>query len=216
MTLSGTGELTVSWGVLEGVRGAQGRPASPSGSEVIPLLVEVRVQSLGLDQTTNTPVVLLQEMGGSRVLPIWIGPSEARAIAMQLADMKFARPLTHDLFCSLLKGVGARIRRVVVTRVEDSTYYAELVVEKDGEVVSIDARPSDSIAVALRVGAQVFVQEDLLDVASVEIKQAEELHEGTVPPGPGPSEEGEKFMGPEELQEYLRKLNPEDFGRFTP
>jgi bifunctional DNase/RNase len=178
------------------------------------VLVEVRVQSLALDRSTNTPVVILQELGGERVLPIWIGPGEASAIAMQLADMEFSRPLTHDLLCSVLKGLGGAVQKVIITRVESSTYYAELIVRRNGEVFSLDARPSDSIAVALRVEARIFAQDDLLEEATIEIaddEAAAEVSFGTQQPEPE-----QQAMGPEELKEHLRRLNPEDFGRFTP
>ncbi len=174
------------------------------------MLVEVKVQSLALDRTTNTPVVILQELGGERVLPIWIGPGEASAIAMQLADMEFARPLTHDLLCSVMKGLGGSLQKVIITRVESSTYYAEMIVRRNGEVFSLDARPSDSIAVALRVAARIFAQDDLLEEAAIEIQE-----EGSsTSEGKGSSQH--ESMGPEELEEHLRKLDPEDFGRFTP
>jgi uncharacterized protein len=176
------------------------------------VLVEVKVQSLALDRTTNTPVVILQEINGGRVLPIWIGPSEASAIAMQLADMEFSRPLTHDLLCSVLKGLGGNLQKVIITKVESSTYYAELIVRRNGEVFSLDARPSDSIAVALRTEARIFAQDSLLEEATIEIAE-EETSGSFEAKGEGPATEG---MGPEELKEHLRKLDPEDFGRFTP
>jgi uncharacterized protein len=176
------------------------------------VLVEVRVQSLGLDRSSDTPVVILQELEGDRVLPIWIGPSEASAIAMQLADMEFARPLTHDLVVSVLKGLGGTVQKVMITRVEKSTYYAELVLQRNGEVISLDARPSDSIAVALRVHARIFARDDLLQHNTIQIAEDESAET--------PREEAEEgfteAMDPEELKEHLRKLNPEDFGRFTP
>ena len=176
------------------------------------MLVEVKVQSLALDRTTNSPVVILQELDGGRVLPIWIGPSEASAIAMQLADMEFSRPLTHDLLCSVLKGLGGALQKVIITKVESSTYYAEMIVRRNGEVFSLDARPSDSIAVALRTEARIFAQDSLLEEATIEI--AEEESSGSFEPkAEGQSTEG---MGPEELKEHLRRLDPEDFGRFTP
>lgn len=178
------------------------------------MLVEVRVQSLGLDRSTNTPVVILEEVDGERVLPIWIGPGEASAIAMRLAEMEFARPLTHDLLVAVLKGLGGAVQKVIITRVEKSTYYAELIVQRNGEVFSLDARPSDSIAVALRAGARIYAQEELLERASVEITE----DESTSPIEPGTLQEIDisEVMGPEELKEHLRRLNPEDFGRFTP
>jgi len=181
------------------------------------VLVEVRVQSLGLDRSSDTPVVILQELGGDRVLPIWIGPSEASAIAMHLADMEFARPLTHDLVVSVLKGLGGTVQKVIITRVEKNTYYAELILQRNGEVISLDARPSDSIAVALRVDARIFAQEDLLQQNSIQIADDESTEASQEQ---GSSKEGMGFqvplMGPEELKEHLRRLNPEDFGRFTP
>jgi bifunctional DNase/RNase len=183
------------------------------------VLVEVRVQSLALDRTTNTPVVILQEIGGERVLPIWIGPGEASAIAMQLADMEFSRPLTHDLLCAVLKGLGGDLQKVIITRVESSTYYAEMIVRRNGEVFSLDARPSDSIAVALRVSARIFAQDDLLEEAAIEIADEESSTGAALGGALGEEKTStptQEAMGPEELEEHLRKLNPEDFGRFTP
>ena len=177
------------------------------------MLVEVRVQSLGLDRSSNTPVVILEEVGGERVLPIWIGPGEASAIAMELADMEFSRPLTHDLLVSVLNGLGGSLRKVIITRVEQNTYYADLIIHRNGEVISVDARPSDSIAVALRVDARIFAQDDLLERASIEIAEDGTTTEEEEGPGrESPSDQ----MDPDELKEYLRRLNPEDFGRFTP
>lgn len=169
---------------------------------------EVRVQSLGLDRTSNTPVVILQEKEGTRVLPIWIGPSEASSIAMELAGMKFSRPLTHDLFTSLIKGLGGELRRVQITRVVENTYFAELLIQRGGEVFSIDARPSDSIAIALRVGATIFTSDELLEETPVEIVDTD-YHAEEEPLQ-------QKGLRAEELQDYLRRLNPEDFGRFRP
>jgi len=177
------------------------------------VLVEVKVQSLGLDRASNTPVLILQEVEGERVLPIWIGPGEASAIAMQLAEMKFSRPLTHDLLVSVVSGMGGNLDRVVITRVADSTYFAELVIRRPEDVISVDARPSDSIAVALRADARIFAEDDLLEIAAIEI--SDEGASSTGPQTEGP-EEGAPFLNAEELEEYLRRLNPEDFGRFTP
>lgn len=172
------------------------------------MLVEVRVQSLGLDRSSNTPVVILEEVGGDRVLPIWIGPGEASAIAMQLADMKFSRPLTHDLLVSLMGGLGGALNRVLITRVQDNTYFAEMVIHRNGDVISVDARPSDSIAVALRVRARIFASDELLERTRVEVADEEPTFRG--------GEGGSAGITPEELKEYLRRMNPEDFGRFSP
>ncbi|HSR42895.1 MAG TPA: bifunctional nuclease family protein [Longimicrobiales bacterium] len=179
----------------------------------------MKVKSLGLDRASNTPVVILQEAEGTRVLPIWIGPGEASAIAMQLADMKFSRPLTHDLLVSVLGGMGGDLERAVITRVVENTYYAELIIHRDGEVITVDARPSDSIAVALRMDADIYAHESLLDRASIEVAEDESLtealgtEEAELEEGEGEDSPG---MKADELKEYLRKLNPEDFGRFSP
>ena len=115
------------------------------------MLIEVKVQSLGLDRSTSDPVVILKEADGPRVLPIWIGPGEASAIAIRLAGMEFPRPLTHDLLSNILAGLGGELRRVLITRMDNDTYFAELIIHRNGEVFSVDARPSDSIAFALRL-----------------------------------------------------------------
>jgi hypothetical protein len=177
-------------------------------------MIKLRVQSLGLDQANKSPVVLLQEVEGDRVLPIWIGGAEASAIAMELAGMKFSRPLTHDLFPSIIAGLGGKVTRVLITRVEDNTYYAELVILRGDEVFTVDARPSDSIAIALRTGADLFADDELLDnsptitVAEGGVPAPEDDPDPMAPPAPG--------LPPEQLKEYLRKLNPEDLGRFNP
>ena len=173
-------------------------------------MIEVRVQSLGIDQVSKTPVVILQEMQGERVLPIWIGPGEASAIAMELAGMKFARPLTHDLCASLIRGLGGALTRVIITRVQDNTYYAEMVIQRGAEVFSVDARPSDSIAVALRLQARVFTSDDLLSATPIQVEPADGVDAD-------PSGEGtDRSLTAEQLKEHLKKLTPEDLGRFNP
>jgi uncharacterized protein len=176
-----------------------------------PLLVEVRVKSLGLDRRTDSPVVILEEAAGDRVLPIWIGPSEASAIAMRLAGMEYDRPLTHDLLVSVVGGLGGRLDRIVIDRVKDQTYFAELMIHRNEEVFQVDARPSDSIAVALRMEAPIYARDDLLELVSIEVTDDPnvvhiETQEDKAPIG----------MTGEELQEHLRTLNPQDFGRFKP
>ncbi|CAN5761644.1 bifunctional nuclease family protein [soil metagenome] len=177
-------------------------------------MIEVRVQSLGLDRTSNSPVVILQEQDGSRVLPIWIGPGEASAIAMELAAMKFPRPLTHDLFASVILGMGGALQRVMITKVVENTYFAELIIQRDAEIISVDARPSDSIAIALRMDAAIFTTVDLLESTAIEITDTTEhdfitdSEEDAAGPAAG--------LSPDQLREYLRRMNPEDFGRFNP
>lgn len=172
-------------------------------------VIQVRVQSLGLDQGTKAPVVILQEVGGTRALPIWIGPAEASAIAMQLAGMSFPRPLTHDLFASVIRGLGGVLRRVTITRVEDNTYFAELLIQRADHVFTVDARPSDSIAIALRLDAELYISGSLLagSFATTESDPEAPADQGS---GEGSS------LTPEQLQERLRKLKPEDLGRFEP
>lgn len=178
-------------------------------------MIEVKVQSLGIDQVSKTPVVILQEVGGDRVLPIWIGPAEASAIAMELAGMNFSRPLTHDLAASLIRGLGGTLVRVNITRVQDNTYYAEMVLQRGTEVVSIDSRPSDSIAIALRLRARLFTSDSLLSAGGAQIQPAD-AEEWKTPAEPPADDEEARSMTPEQLQEYLKKLNPEDLGRFNP
>ena len=175
-------------------------------------MIEVKVQSLGLDRSNNNPVVILQEEEGERILPIWIGPGEASAIAMQLADWSFSRSLTHDLLVSVLSGLGGALERVLITRVVDNTYFAELIILRNGDVVSVDARPSDSIAVALRLNARIYVEDALLERATVEIAEDESVPLDYQGQGPSPRPED----AAQDLKEYLKKLNPEDFGRFMP
>lgn len=157
---------------------------------------------LGFDRASNSPVVVLQEEGGTRVLPIWIGPAEASAIAMELAGIKFARPLTHDLVKQVILGLGGELRKVLITAVRDSTYFAELHIYRNGhDVFQVDARPSDSIAVALRLGAPIFASETLLELVSPE---SIELQSDQSP------------LDSDALKTYLQNLDPEDFGKFRP
>lgn len=180
-------------------------------------MVEVRLQRLGLDPETRIPMVILQESEGDRILPIWIGPAEASAIAVYLANCHFQRPLTHDLLVALVKDMGAVLDEVHITRVEDGTYYAELILLRNEEVIRVDARPSDSIALALRAQARILASDDLLEWNTVDLLESEflvdpELFEEDA----DPSQPRSGPMNPEELESYLRTLNPEDFGRFTP
>ncbi len=165
-------------------------------------MLEVSVAHLGVERNTNTPIVVLQEKNGNRMIPIYIGHAEANAIAMELADVKFERPLTHDLMQQVIIGLGAELSRVVLTRVEKSTYYAELHLRRDDHVIQIDARPSDSIAIALRLKAPIFAAEDLLNISSSEEAIAPDV--------------GGEFLDSDALKKYLENLDPEDFGKFTP
>ena len=161
------------------------------------MVVEVKINGLAVDAQAKSHVVILKEREGERVLPIWIGPSEAQAIARELAGQRFPRPLTHDLLATVVEGLKAKVTRVVIADLRENTFFANLVVERDGEVLSIDARPSDSIAVALRCQAPIFVNDKLL---------AE----------PGEQEEPTDEERAAELRRFLENLDPEDFGKYHP
>src|SRR3954470_12624164 len=143
-------------------------------------LVEVEVMRLGLDRTSNSYVVILQEKDGSRLLPIWIGQSEAESIVIEMNKLKRERPLTHDLCKNLIVAMGGTLRRVHITKVENRTFYAELHIARATGALTIDARPSDSIAIALRFAAPIFAQESLLTALLLdEVQQeAETIAEG--------------------------------------
>ncbi len=172
-------------------------------------MVEVTVARLGLDSATNSYVVVLREQHGTRVLPIWIGKPEAESIVMHMNQVKRERPLTHDLCKALIVALGGTLRRVTITRVQNSTYFAELHLEGHDGFAQLDARPSDSIAIALRLDAPIFADESLLgeleDAVASSANDASLLAQTT-------SEE----LTSEQLKQYLAKLQPEDFGKFSP
>jgi len=171
-------------------------------------MVEVVVSRLGLDSASKAYVVVLQEKDGQRILPIWIGQPEAESIVIHVHNIKRPRPLTHDLCRSLIMGLGASLRRVQITRVDNNTYFAEMHISRGDTVVQIDARPSDSIAIALRLSAPIFADESLL--ASYE--ESETDSEGNAIDQP--RSEGTP-LSPDDLKAYLEKLRPEDFGEFN-
>jgi bifunctional DNase/RNase len=178
-------------------------------------MIEVYVARLGLDSSTNSYVVILQEKGGNRLLPIWIGQPEAESIVMQMKNMKRERPLTHDLCKRLILGLGGSLKRVEITRVQKNTYFAELHLVRGQDVVQVDARPSDSIAIALRLSAPIFAPESLLTAVAAEDAEGTEEEE----PGEGSPteslEEEERRMSAQQLKEHLESLRPEDFGKFN-
>lgn len=151
-------------------------------------LVGVRIEL-----PTNTPILLLREASGTRFLPIWIGTNEATAIALALEGIEPARPLTHDLLKLVAENLGAKVDRVVVTDLEGGTFYADLVMTRDGEEFTVSSRPSDAIALAARTKAPLFASADVIEEAGVEIRDD------------GQEEEIEKF------REFLDEIVPEDF-----
>ncbi len=158
-------------------------------------MIEVRVVGILLDSTSNSPVVLLRELDNDRVLPIVIGPLEAAAIDYALNGVVAPRPLTLDLMRRLVEGMAGRVSRVVITRIENDTFFADVVIETAERVVAIDARPSDSIGLALRCGVPVFVAEEVMEQAGQWITAADE----------------ERLR---ELRERARNLKPEEFGDY--
>lgn len=163
--------------------------------------IEVTVDGLAVDMTTNSPVVILSPSGLNKVLPIWIGHAEAFGIAMELSGVTPKRPMTYDLLKTIISQVKATVDRIEITELRDQTFYACLHLSCAGESIRIDARPSDSIAVALKTGAKIFVNEDLFNMNENDSSASSE-----VPP---------MSTDPESLRDRLKKINPEDFGKYS-
>jgi hypothetical protein len=178
-------------------------------------MIEVLVSRLGLDSATGSYVVVLQERGGTRLLPIWIGQPEAESIVRHMHNVKGPRPFTHDLVRSLIVGMGAQLRRVHITRVEKSTYYAELQIQRAETLVHIDARPSDSIAIALRLAAPIYVADELL-VEPDDEEETEDVTGSSAEPDLGAADDAAAELSADQLKSYLENLRPEDFGKFNP
>jgi uncharacterized protein len=166
-------------------------------------MIPVRVGGLAIDERTKNPVVLLQEIEGNRVLPIWIGPMEASAIHSELMGKKYQRPLTHDLLVTIIDSLKGKISRVVITDLKDSTFFASIYLDAGAGAVAIDARPSDSIAIALRSHAPIFIVDKLFE------KSMEPQAMGS-PPEKSPEQKAE------DLRHFLEELRPEDFGKWNP
>jgi hypothetical protein len=164
-------------------------------------LLEAKIEGLALDVTTNTPVVVLAPDTIEKVLPIWIGHAEAWAIAMELSGVPANRPMTHDLLKHVLIALNATVTRVEITELKEQTFYAVIHIVADGKEQTIDARPSDSLALALKTGARIFVNEELFS-----IREQESESQDAPPQMP---------TDPETLRERLRKINPEDFGKYS-
>jgi len=156
------------------------------------MLIEMKVKNLAFDLSKSGAMVFLEEMKGKRTLPIWIGIFEANAIALELRKISTARPMTHDLILNIIKGLEAEATKIVVTELKDNTFYATIHINtKEGEI-EIDSRPSDAIAVALRVGTPIYVNEEVINQA-------------------GHSKETKEDNKTEEFMEWLEKLDPDDF-----
>ena len=157
------------------------------------------ISALTVDPVTNSPIVILKEIDGDMTLPIWIGLLEATAIASELEGIKFSRPMTHDLLNSMLKMVDVKISKIEVCDLKNNTYYAMIHFKHGNKELSIDARPSDAIALSLRVKAPIFVADEVIQNSSqIDFKAEPE----------DKSPKGKKW------QEILEGLNPEDFGKY--
>jgi uncharacterized protein len=157
--------------------------------------VEMKIRGLMMDPVTNMPIVILKDSGSDSVLPIWVGIYEANAIALEIEKVTTPRPMTHDLIKNVLVGLDANVHKVVVTELREDTFYAVIWLERQGQVISIDSRPSDALALALRVDCPIFVEDEVLKHS----KQATNVSEGVTA---------------EELRKYLEGLNDEDLGRY--
>ena len=183
-------------------------------------LTEVEVLRLGLDRSNNSYVVILREKGGERLLPIWIGQPEAESIVIEMSKLRRERPLTHDLCKTLITALGGTLRRIQITKVENRTYYAEMQIYRQDQIISVDARPSDSIAIALRFSAPMYAQDSLLTTmefedSSEQESESESESESWKGSAEQPSSSQSDEMSPEQLKRYLENLRPEDFGKFN-
>ena len=158
--------------------------------------LEMKIRGLMMDPQTNNPIVVLKDVNGTAILPIWVGIFEANAIALEIEKMSAARPLTHDLARNLVRHLNGELERVVITELKDDTFYAVLWLRQGDEPVAVDARPSDAIALALRADCPIFVAEKVMESAKL----------NTTGPPEGPSAE--------QLRGWLEGLNDEDLGRY--
>ena len=157
--------------------------------------VEMKIRGLMMDPVTQTPIVILKDVTGNTILPIWVGMYEANAIALEIEKISTPRPMTHDLIKTLLMGMETGIRKIVVNELKDDTFYALIWLEKDGQLMSVDSRPSDALALALRLDCPIFVDEQVIKNSKSSIHVTE------------------KVSG-DELRRWLESLNDEDLGRY--
>lgn len=163
------------------------------------MLHKVNIAGLAMDPASNTPIILLKTEDGDKTLPIWIGLLEATSIASALQDIQFDRPMTHDLFKNLTQKLHVQVNRIDICDLKDNTFYAEIHFASEDGSFTMDARPSDAIALALRFEAPIFVDERVIEKSHVGQPAGEAIDD---------SEEGKKWA------EYLEKLSPEDFGKY--
>lgn len=157
--------------------------------------IEMKIRGLMMDPMTNMPIVVLKDVGGDSVLPIWVGIYEANAIALEIERVATPRPMTHDLIKILLTGLDTTIQKVVVSELKDDTFFALIWLEHQGKVISIDSRPSDALALALRHDCPIYVEEKVLQLSRN-------------------SKDASEKVNNEELRKWLENLNDEDLGRY--
>ena len=157
--------------------------------------VEMKIRGLMMDPVTNMPIVILRDSGGSSVLPIWVGIYEANAIALEIEKVNTPRPMTHDLIRNLLLGLETHVNKVVVSDLRDDTFYALIWLEREGQMLSIDSRPSDALALALRVDCPIYVEDEVLKTSKVSGATSDKVNN-------------------EELSKWLENLNDDDIGRY--
>jgi bifunctional DNase/RNase len=157
--------------------------------------VEMKIRGLIMDPVTQMPIVILKDVNGSSALPIWVGIYEANAIALEIEKVATPRPMTHDLIKSLLLGLETQVRKVVVNELKDDTFFALIWLERNGELISVDSRPSDALALALRLDCPIFVEDSVLKSSKLASSVSEKVNN-------------------EELRRWLENLNDEDLGRY--
>jgi len=157
--------------------------------------IEMTIKGLMVDPITNMPIIILRDKDGQRVLPIWVGVFEANAIALQIENVSTPRPMTHDLLKNVIQDLRGRIEKIVVSDLKENTFYALIYLTVGGEVMAVDARPSDAIALALRARAPIFVEERVIDNART----------ADLVPDKGETER---------LQKWLESLDPDDMGKY--
>jgi uncharacterized protein len=163
------------------------------------MTIRMKVFGLTIDPLTNSPIMILKDMEGEKTIPIWIGLLEATAIAGELENIKFSRPMTHDLMKNMMDKLGVKLAKVEICDLRDNTYFALIYLIFDGKEFSMDARPSDAIALALRAQAPIYVEEQvILKSKDVDLGAKEEIK----------SDEGKKWT------EILESLSPEEFGKY--
>jgi len=173
-------------------------------------LIEVNIDSIRVSLMSQHRVVVLKEIDSDRYLPIWIGPFEADAITIQLQGVQVARPLTHDLLKSMIDQMGAKISHVTVSELKNDTFYARIVMDIDGKSMEVDARPSDAIALAVRVNAPLFVAEEVMEAASIVPEESLDEVDLEADAEPISEEEEEKLAV---FRDFIDELDLDDLGK---